>query len=70
MKLETKCPKCGGNLVKNTAELDLDNDVTCSTCGHTAKLDKFITRASRDRLQKAVNEAAIKALSNIRGFKK
>lgn len=70
MKIETQCPKCGKNLVENTGDLDVDRQVTCVVCGNTAQLSEFITPASRERLQKAVNEAIAKAFANIPGFKK
>jgi len=70
LKLETKCPKCGKNLIENTADLNLDREVTCAVCNHRANLAEFITPAARKRLQEAVNQAVAKAFANVPGFKK
>jgi len=70
MKLETQCPNCSKNLIQNSADLNLDREVTCAVCNHRADLAEFITPASRKRLQEAVNEAVAKAFANIPGFKK
>lgn len=70
MELETKCPQCGSNIVKDASELNLDRVVTCVKCGHAAKLSDFLTADARQRVLKAYQEAAIKAFSNMPGFKK
>lgn len=70
MELETQCPQCGSKLFKNAPELDLYSDATCAGCGRTGKLETFLTPASRERIEKAVQEAAVKAFTSIPGFKK
>lgn len=46
MKLETQCPKCKENVFQEPAVLDLDREITCATCGNSAKLSDFLTPAA------------------------
>lgn len=69
MELETQCPQCGNNLFKDTGSLNTDAEITCSKCGHSAKLTEFLTPESVDRLNKAIQEQVAKAFSGISGLK-
>lgn len=70
MELETQCPECKNNVFEESAGLDIDRMATCAVCGHSAKLGDLLTPDTINKVMKAAQQAAIKSLSNIKGFKK
>ena len=69
MELETQCPQCSNNVFKETPDLNVDSEVTCAICSHSAKLGDFLTPDARNRINQAAKDALVKALSGIPGFK-
>jgi len=62
----TKCPKCGSHAIEFAAfeKVDLDDKLTCPTCGHVAAKSEFTTEIVGE-----VAKLLQDALRNIPGFK-
>ncbi len=69
MKLETQCPKCGFKLADNLSTINANDEFVCQSCGTVGNLEEFLIPDSNSRLNKAIQEAAIKAFSGIGGRK-